>query len=206
MNGNPQAPTSSYLESSLTPTATNGQSFLKTVEVDSDKVMQNILSGSQTETSYWQIGLGVFVLVLALGGLYYFYTVGRSNVQGGKYGLVALLGDIIKKTTNMGAVGTTELSTGIASSIDKGVDAIDKSVGEKSAVATMKVDDPYLDATENSPEVVPDDTTHNSKARYCFIGTANGVRSCARLDKSTKCMSGEVFPSLNICVNPALRV
>ena len=41
---------------------------------------------------------------------------------------------------------------------------------------------------------------------YCFIGTnSNNVRTCARVYKNNKCMSGEIFPSLQICMNPELR-
>ena len=41
---------------------------------------------------------------------------------------------------------------------------------------------------------------------YCFIGNnQNNVRTCARVYRNNKCMSGEIFPSLQICMNPELR-
>jgi hypothetical protein len=40
---------------------------------------------------------------------------------------------------------------------------------------------------------------------YCFIGSDNDVRTCAPVGKNNKCMSGDIFPSLEICMDPKLR-
>jgi len=48
-------------------------------------------------------------------------------------------------------------------------------------------------------------TSSKSKAGYCYIGTDNGVRSCVKVNEYQKCMSGEVFPRMDICINPNLR-
>lgn len=40
---------------------------------------------------------------------------------------------------------------------------------------------------------------------YCFVGSENGTRSCVRIGKNDKCMSGEIFPTMEVCVNPDLR-
>ena len=40
---------------------------------------------------------------------------------------------------------------------------------------------------------------------YCFIGNENGIRSCAPVGKNNKCMSGDIFPTMEICMNPKLR-
>ena len=45
----------------------------------------------------------------------------------------------------------------------------------------------------------------SSKAGWCFIGEDNGFRSCIKVNESDKCMSGDIFPSKDICVNPSLR-
>lgn len=43
------------------------------------------------------------------------------------------------------------------------------------------------------------------KAGWCFIGEDRGFRSCAEVGPSDQCMSGNIFPSQDICVNPTLR-
>ena len=56
----------------------------------------------------------------------------------------------------------------------------------------------------------PDDSSSNiqngaPKAGWCFIGEDRGFRSCAKIGVNDKCMSGNIFPSHEICVNPSLR-
>jgi len=43
------------------------------------------------------------------------------------------------------------------------------------------------------------------KAGWCFIGEDRGFRSCAPVGVSDMCMSGDIFPTHEICVNPNLR-
>ena len=43
------------------------------------------------------------------------------------------------------------------------------------------------------------------KTGYCYIGEDRGFRSCIEVGESTKCMSGEIFPTREVCVNPRLR-
>ena len=44
-----------------------------------------------------------------------------------------------------------------------------------------------------------------SKSGWCFIGEDRNFRSCAKVGENDKCMSGDIFPSREICVNPSLR-
>lgn len=43
------------------------------------------------------------------------------------------------------------------------------------------------------------------KGGWCYIGEDRGFRSCAQVTGSDQCMSGDIFPSKDICVNPSLR-
>lgn len=61
-----------------------------------------------------------------------------------------------------------------------------------------------------SHEYEADEATSNiqkgsSKAGYCYIGEDKGYRSCMYVNDSDKCMSGDIFPTNEICVNPSLR-
>ena len=57
----------------------------------------------------------------------------------------------------------------------------------------------------------PDDATSSTqrtssgKAGYCYIGEDRGFRSCVSVNERDTCMSGDIFPSNEICVNPSLR-
>lgn len=43
------------------------------------------------------------------------------------------------------------------------------------------------------------------QAGWCYIGEDRGFRSCAQVSASDKCMSGDIFPSQELCINPNLR-
>lgn len=44
-----------------------------------------------------------------------------------------------------------------------------------------------------------------NKSKWCFIGEEKGVRNCVLLNDAQKCMSGDIFPSKDICINPNMR-
>ena len=45
----------------------------------------------------------------------------------------------------------------------------------------------------------------SGKAGWCYVGQDRGFRSCAEVGVNDECMSGDIFPSQEICVNPSLR-
>ena len=40
---------------------------------------------------------------------------------------------------------------------------------------------------------------------YCYIGYDKDMRNCGEINQSEICMSGEIFPSLEMCMFPNLR-
>ena len=64
---------------------------------------------------------------------------------------------------------------------------------------------------EYNTEPLPDDATSSTqrtssgKSGYCYIGEDRGFRSCIEVKNADTCMSGDIFPSQAICVNPSLR-
>ena len=57
----------------------------------------------------------------------------------------------------------------------------------------------------------PDDATSvtqsggRSKSGYCYIGEDRGFRSCIKVGENDQCISGDIFPTMDICINPNLR-
>ena len=43
------------------------------------------------------------------------------------------------------------------------------------------------------------------KSGWCYIGEDRGFRTCAEVGPNDKCISGDIFPSQDLCVNPNLR-
>ena len=66
-----------------------------------------------------------------------------------------------------------------------------------------------LDNAKQSGNVAPDDSRSSiqttGKSGFCYIGEEQGIRSCSEIGVNDTCMSGNVFPNLEICMNPNLR-
>tara|TARA_B100000963_G_scaffold361988_1_gene401697 strand:- start:22817 stop:23500 length:684 start_codon:yes stop_codon:yes gene_type:complete len=45
----------------------------------------------------------------------------------------------------------------------------------------------------------------NKKSGFCYLGEDRGVRSCVDVTEEDTCLSGEVFPTKDLCVNPNLK-
>lgn len=45
----------------------------------------------------------------------------------------------------------------------------------------------------------------SGKAGWCYIGMDRGFRTCGEVGVNDTCMSGDIFPSQEICMNPNLR-
>jgi hypothetical protein len=43
------------------------------------------------------------------------------------------------------------------------------------------------------------------KTGWCYIGDDRGIRSCMEVGPNDMCMSGDIFPTNDVCVNPNLR-
>lgn len=80
-------------------------------------------------------------------------------------------------------------------------------------LATMKSlqDAQSKQSTRNGPN--PDEagsrtqsSQSSSKIGYCYIGEDRGFRSCIKVGENDECISGDIFPTREICINPNLRL
>ena len=45
----------------------------------------------------------------------------------------------------------------------------------------------------------------NKKSGYCYLGEDRGVRSCVQVNEDDTCLSNQIFPTQELCVNPNLK-
>jgi hypothetical protein len=55
---------------------------------------------------------------------------------------------------------------------------------------------------QTEPEPVQSDTQQNG---YCYIGKINNSRYCAKVSSKNSCISGDIFPTMAVCINPNLK-
>ena len=71
---------------------------------------------------------------------------------------------------------------------------------KKALEYALKNQNPVADDATSSTQIP------RTKSGYCYIGEDRGFRSCIEVTKDMKCMSGDIFPTRDVCVNPRLRV
>lgn len=168
----------------------------------------------------------LIVLILAFLGFNIFSALAKAtDTTKGILGpvLSALgfgVGETVKQATDVTADGAKLGIDVAAGTVDDAVTLLEKSVGVKGVQFNRidKQEQSTQAALENAvnkqkasvPE--PDDSSSATqrdagarKAGYCYIGEDRGFRSCLRVGEGDMCMSGDIFPSMDICVNPSLR-
>jgi hypothetical protein len=100
-------------------------------------------------------------------------------------GTVQDIGNLLKK-------GATELDGSAPSKPD-----LDKKINTKSE-PVKKPNEAKPDSSEN-PIQKP---ISSDKQNWCLIGEYQNKRGCVAVSDSDKCLSGQIFPSQQLCLNP----
>uniref|UniRef100_A0A6C0C4D4 Uncharacterized protein n=1 Tax=viral metagenome TaxID=1070528 RepID=A0A6C0C4D4_9ZZZZ len=78
-------------------------------------------------------------------------------------------------------------------------DELQKDIDNQSVNPKKKVND--VMPTKNNNSIIKP----SNKKGYCYIGTDRTYRSCVKVEESDQCMSGQIFPTKDLCINPAVR-
>jgi hypothetical protein len=122
-------------------------------------------------------------------------------------------------TSQSGPVATSGTSIGVSSNIPQGQIAnsslpVQNNIQQAGSNIDKWQQDSVTKALENSRQstehISPDDSRSSiqttGKAGWCYIGEDEGIRTCSQIGVNDVCMSGDVFPTQSVCVNPNLRV
>lgn len=189
---------------------------------------------SNSSFSYFRIGMIIVILLFLginifsyLGDFFQNITDTSSPII---KSILSNLGFVVTETTK----DVTEVTADVAKlgvdvaagTLESGIDVIQgqldmdqngsqmkyasSSKNSKKNTLSASLSSALADAEYNS-EPLPDDATsstqrHGSnKSGYCYIGEDRYFRSCISVNENDICMSGEIFPTNDICVNPSLR-
>tara|TARA_B110000008_G_scaffold275746_1_gene313782 strand:+ start:5814 stop:6518 length:705 start_codon:yes stop_codon:yes gene_type:complete len=92
-------------------------------------------------------------------------------------------------------------TTAIHSSID--IEA--KKLSKKEKVDESDIERALKKNNKNSYKANNLSNNVNKKVGYCYIGADRNVRTCVKVGENDTCMSGEVFPTMDLCINPNLK-
>jgi hypothetical protein len=164
------------------------------------------------------IGILLVILILSLLGINIFTIFGNSLQN-----FIDIFSPIISKTlAELGyASGNiiTQSSDILADTSKTGIDILNdtvNSVGDLLLKASSKNPNARLDKYINQPPTEPPRSPDpnstsspiqsggSSKSNWCLVGEYNGTRGCISVTDQDKCLSGQVFPSQQQCLNPNL--
>ena len=151
------------------------------------------------------------VVILAFLGINLFSYVGDAidfieSIFGPLFRKIAsffgfTIGETAKQTVKMsetGIIGGTKAVSGVAIG---GIDALERVLTDAEKRKAEKQSIPKSDDARSVTQL----SKASGKSGYCYIGEDRGFRSCVKVGEGDKCMSGDIFPSMEICANPTLR-
>jgi len=121
------------------------------------------------------------------------------------------IGETIRQTSDISEEGTKSLATAISQTVDAGVDILEEKSTLENESTIKELDNDIQNPPEKGQEPEPIETDSQSqrigskKTGFCYIGEDRGFRSCIEVDKNDECVSGDIFPTQDICINPNLR-
>jgi hypothetical protein len=182
----------------------------------SDAVSNNSLSmnNSISESFNFQqlIKYGLVVIILALLGFNLFSHLGNltDNIKDFLSPITNIIGNKTGKALETTTLNTAQGIKGIGNVtgniIESGVGLVKHGLdGPKND--TTQISDPLIVDEEPEPDTTDSviQTTPKTGTGYCYVGEDRGIRSCVKINKNHKCMSGDIFPTRDICINPNLR-
>ena len=188
----------------------------------------NVTVESETDgatlSQIWFYGKYVLILLVLVGlGYNVFYALGDAadgtvSIFGPLLKAVGLgMGTTVKGTADTAAEGgkfALDAAAGVVGSATDFVTGASREVEARTKPVEAKVNKAMRRNRQSRihPPPTADDATSKTqltnrqrKGGFCYIGEDNGVRSCLHVNDSSMCMSGDVFPTRDICVNPRLR-
>ena len=165
-------------------------------------------SGSSSTLSIFRYVL--IFLILAFLGFNVFTYLGKSTdfITNLFRPLLTFLGygvtTAAKQTIDTTAQGTKEIVNVTAGTATGAINVLENSLvkknNDKDAIPTQ-VRTPLPDDAGSRTQA----SKAKSKAGYCYIGEDRGFRSCIGVGEGDSCMSGDIFPTMEQCINPNLR-
>ena len=190
-------------------------------------------SGTESGYSIWSIISGILIVLIIWVLIFNLFNLGKVTdwIESILKFFGYSTGETIKTTANVGAAGLTGSTNVAAGALAGGVNMLEKGLNltpeekSKSQSQSQGQGQGQQQLGESAESAVlakglanlkkmtpfPDDATSvtqsggRSKSGYCYIGEDRGFRSCIKVGENDQCISGDIFPTMDICINPNLR-
>jgi len=180
-------------------------------DINSAKNFEGESSSSFLGNIPWYGWLILILIITFLGFSLYMYLAKENDPFGGFFSNVTakireLLG--MPDTYNSPALPEQKIEPVNIHDLKQDNDSSQKTTLFKALNATQPEESAHKEKTnyheDDTSSAIQQNKT-SSKSGWCYIGEDRGIRSCAKVNESDTCMSGSIFPSQDLCVNPNLR-
>jgi hypothetical protein len=181
----------------------------------------NINSSEENNTLKYII---IFLILALLGYNIFLYIGNASNIIG--YVVERILNVIkpilayfgynisetVKKTIDLTATGSKEVIDVASGTLTGGINVLQSGLSKPINRKNNDINPSFNKGNQMQGQPMPDDAGSSTqaskgtrKAGFCYIGEDRGFRSCISVGEGDSCMSGDIFPSRDLCINPNLR-
>jgi hypothetical protein len=173
----------------------------------------------------------IIILILAFLGFNIFVYLAKGTQDIASFfgpltqKLFGTTASIAGQTVDVAAEGAKAVVSGTATTVNTGLSAV-QDITPNNATSSIKSQPIQTQPTSRPSETGLNKALNNSQEQnmdyqaveasssvhsgggqsgWCFVGEDRGFRSCALVNEDDKCMSGDIFPSQELCINPNLR-
>ncbi|AET73162.1 hypothetical protein PGAG_00273 [Phaeocystis globosa virus 12T] len=113
--------------------------------------------------------------------------------------------DTTQRIIDVGSNTTKNIVDATAKGTTSGIDYLQGSLKKNVSAVKPENNNPTTNYV-NKPVAEPDPSnTSSSSQGYCYIGNINDARHCAKVNTNDQCMSGDIYPTMDICINPNIK-
>lgn len=172
----------------------------------------DIPSTTSNSSSMWKYI--IIFLILAFLGFNLFIYLGEISKFFGSFverilyvfkSILAYFGygisETVKKTVDLTAVGSKKAIDVTAGTLTGGINVLESGLSKEKKKKDKDIPMPQPDEAGSLTQA----SKASRKAGFCYIGEDRGFRSCISVGEGDTCMSGDIFPSMDRCINPSLR-
>lgn len=223
------------LTDSILDMTKNTKTDISQVANKTTSVVSSSLSSANEGTSGffdWLKKINIFtwiiiIIVLAFLGfnIFTYLSKGTNEITSIFQPIFQKLFGTSSQTIDVAAEGGKAVVTGTSTGVNTGLTAVQNVTpnNASSSIPSNSVENKQeIEEAENSlnktlnssnyqtnsnyqPNEAPSSVNTSGKAGWCYIGEDRGFRTCAKVGVNDKCMSGDIFPSQDLCINPNLR-
>ena len=204
------------------------------IEPVTETIESTTESASGMFTNISTSGVIVFLIVLSLLGVHvYYYLQYGINLVAEVFQMIAgYLGYGVKKSVEFTTEATKDAADIVNETVEVGVDSLERAINvpdvvtpqeedirekiaRQRAVEQEKVEEeaeeyerrtrPKREGRGIGPYPDKADSPIQGRRGYCYVGKEQGYRTCVKVGVNDTCLSGEIYPTRSVCINPALR-